>query len=641
MAIADELIALLGYELTGEDAARRYEGTLKRLERTAERVGAAIGTAIKVGTAVAAAGLTFLGKSVIETTAQFETYQATLETIEGSADKAKQSLDWISQFAKTTPYDVAQVTEAFVRLKAYGIDPIADDALRTLGDTASAMGKPLMQAVEALADAQTGEFERLKEFGIRAKQQGDQVTFSWTKNGEELTRTVKKNATDIRSFLLDTMGDRFTGAMDRQSRTWNGMMSNLGDTWTAFQRRIGEAGLFDRVKDKLQGLLDTINRLDAEGKLDQWASAISSVLEWMVDVFAAVATRIGENITFLIDNFDTLKPILIAVGVALGALFVWAFPVVSAFIAIGLAVDDLLAYLQGGESVIGDFIEWCKKLPDTLMEAAGAFGTWLSNIDWGQLGRDAGRLLVDALALAIVTYFSTVQDISRAVIDAFTAINWGDVWNAVVAGLQAYVEFFYGFWEGLGTRIIEIINEWFNIDLVAMGEKLGNDILTGLQNIGTQIKDWFLSLFQTPDWLKGILGDSGPGAVAADPANAITIPSTTPAQDAAAYDAAHTPVALDQDAWDYKMQLQQEEWQRMLDNAGENMAKLAPDTAVDATITDARTDARSFPVENNVSITQNVTQATDLPRRAADATGDAVSGALAGQRSQIETEPSF
>lgn len=634
MAIADELIALLGYEITGEDAARRYEGTLKRLERTAERVGNAIGTGLKIATAAAAAGFTLLARSVVNTSAEFESYQATLETIEGSADKARESLDWISEFAKTTPYDVAQVTAAFIKLKAYGIDPIADDALRTLGDTASAMGKDLNQAVEALADAQTGEFERLKEFGIRAKQQGDEVTFSWTQNGEELTETVKKSATDIRNFLLETMGNRFTGAMDRQSRTWNGMMSNLGDTWTGFQRKIGEAGFFGRLSERLEGLLATINRLDEEGRLDEWATAISNTLTWFADIFWAVGTRIAEITGFLIDNFDTLKPIIIGLGVALGALLVWAFPVVAAFIAIGLAVDDLIAYLQGGESVIGSFIEWCKRLPETLMEAASAFGTWLSNIDWGQLGRDAGRLLVDALVLAIVTYVQGTQAIAQWMVDAFSSIDWGSVWSGAVAAWGAYVDLFYGFWEGVGTRILEILNEAFNIDLVAIGTRMGNDLLAGLQSVGQMIKDWFLGLFQMPDWLKAVLGDEGPGAQPVDPAVYGTGESPPVNPD-------FTPVQLDTEAWDYKMQLQQEEWERMLQNANENLQRLAPDTAVDATITDARTDARTFPLTNNVTVNQTVTEATNAARRAADATAGAVAGAVADQRSQIETEPSF
>lgn len=634
MAIADELIALLGYEITGEDAARRYEGTLKRLERTAERVGNAIGTGLKIATAAAATGFALLARSVISTSAEFESYQATLETIEGSADKARESLDWISEFAKTTPYDVAQVTAAFIKLKAYGIDPIADDALRTLGDTASAMGKDLNQAVEALADAQTGEFERLKEFGIRAKQQGDEVTFSWTQNGEELTETVKKSATDIRNFLLDTMGNRFTGAMDRQSRTWNGMMSNLGDTWTGFQRKIGEAGFFAKINGQLESLLATINRLDEEGRLDEWATAISNTLTWFADIFWAVGTRIAEVTGFLIEHFETLKPVLITLGIALGALFAWAFPVVAAFIAVGLAVDDLIAYLQGGESVIGSFIEWCKQLPETLMAASSAFGTWLSNIDFAKLGSDAGALLVDGLVALVVGSVSLLGMWKQLV----ESVNWDEVGNTIVtgivAGMTAYLEWITGFWSGVGTRINDYIKQAFDIDLIAIGTKMGQDLLAGLQTIGQAIKDWFLGLFQMPDWLKGIIGDEGPGAQPVDP----TIYGTGESQPV---NPDFTPAQLDSEAWDAKMELQRQEWERMLQNANDNIQRMAPDTAVDATITDARTDARAFPLTNNVTVNQTVTQASNAPAQAAQATGQAVQGAVANQRSQIETEPSF
>jgi len=52
-----------------------------------------------------------------------------------------------------TPYPT-EVTDAFVKLKAYGIDPQAG-ALLAAGNAASAMGKGLNQAVEAIADAQT------------------------------------------------------------------------------------------------------------------------------------------------------------------------------------------------------------------------------------------------------------------------------------------------------------------------------------------------------------------------------------------------------------------------------------------------------------------------------------------------------
>lgn len=48
------------------------------------------------------------------------------------------------------------------------------------------MGKDLGQAVEAIADAVNGENERLKEFGIRSKKQGETFTYTYTLDGNVL-----------------------------------------------------------------------------------------------------------------------------------------------------------------------------------------------------------------------------------------------------------------------------------------------------------------------------------------------------------------------------------------------------------------------------------------------------------------------
>ena len=252
--IVDELIAVLGYETKGEGELRRFQRSLDDTTRRISVLGVAAGTFIGTIAAQAfsrlAEAVGSLPGQVISASAQFESLEASLTTVMGSAEQAKSSMDWIKQFARDTPYEVGSITEAFIKLKSYGIDPLADDALKTLGDTASAMNKPLNQAVEALADAATFEFERLKEFGLRAQQKGDQVTFSWTENGKQLSKTIRKNSEEVRKFVLDQLGDRFNGAMLRQSKTWNGMMSNLGDAWTAFLLKIGEGGFFDTVRHR-------------------------------------------------------------------------------------------------------------------------------------------------------------------------------------------------------------------------------------------------------------------------------------------------------------------------------------------------------------------------------------------------------
>ena len=96
---------------------------------------------------------TFSGLSsmTIGANADMETYQNTLATVLKSSKKAKDAMAWAETFAGTTPFEIPEIVEATTRLSAYGIT--AKDTLGDIGDMASVMGTPLMQAVEAVADA--------------------------------------------------------------------------------------------------------------------------------------------------------------------------------------------------------------------------------------------------------------------------------------------------------------------------------------------------------------------------------------------------------------------------------------------------------------------------------------------------------
>lgn len=132
-----------------------------------------------------------------------------------------------------------------------------------------------MQAIEMLADAQTGEFERLKEFGVRAIKAGEQITFTYLRNGQEIRRTARNNAVEIQRALLGIFDVRFGGMMDRQARTLSGMWSNLMDSIANFQLDVADGGFFDFVKSQLGDLLDWVNAKANDGSLKRWAHEVS------------------------------------------------------------------------------------------------------------------------------------------------------------------------------------------------------------------------------------------------------------------------------------------------------------------------------------------------------------------------------
>ncbi|KTE24465.1 MULTISPECIES: tape measure protein [unclassified Sphingopyxis] len=281
-------------------SVRRLAGPmgLRAVEKAGYATGRAIGFTIRqlgglmvragqftVAMGALATGALFGG--AITNTADFEQYQIMLEGLEGSATKARQSLDWVRKFAKRTPYELDQVMQAFVKLKAYGIDPL-DGSLAAAGDAAAGMSKDVMQAVEALADAQTGEFERLKEFGIRARVEGNRVAFTYMKNGKEITRQTSKSAAEMKDAITGIWSDRFGGQMDRQAGTMKGILANLKDGWTDFTLRVGQAGVFDKVKAKLQGVLEWLNGKLDDGSIDRWAKMISDRLGKVVDSIKGV-----------------------------------------------------------------------------------------------------------------------------------------------------------------------------------------------------------------------------------------------------------------------------------------------------------------------------------------------------------------
>ena len=209
-----------------------------------------------VTAAISAIAIDGLISKVVGAQRQFDVLFSSLRTVTGGVDQASASWERLVEFAGKTPYTLDQTIQGFVKLKALGLDP-SERAMTSFGNTASAMGKDLTQMIEAVADASTGEFERLKEFGIKAKTQGDQVSFTF----QGVTTTVKNNAADITEYLTKIGEVNFDGAMATRMETLDGAMSNLEDAWQSMYLAIAKSGLGDMIGDMVRGATTAIQEL--------------------------------------------------------------------------------------------------------------------------------------------------------------------------------------------------------------------------------------------------------------------------------------------------------------------------------------------------------------------------------------------
>lgn len=254
-----ELFAKLALDSKGFD--KGLDGSEKKLSKFGDKIGV-----VKTAIAGLFAGMTVKGvwNWLISGNASMEQYSQTLKIVLGDSQKAVETLQWAQKLAAQTPFEIPEIVEATTRLSAYGIT--AQDVLTDIGDMAAAMGKPLMQAVEAVADAQTGELERLKEFGITKQMLIDKAQEMY---GKEIVN-AKGQITDMEGLndaLIAIIKDRYSGAMAVQSTTLNGMISNLKD-WVGTAGRILGDDLFSTVKGGLGNLLSYLNSIDLETAVD-------------------------------------------------------------------------------------------------------------------------------------------------------------------------------------------------------------------------------------------------------------------------------------------------------------------------------------------------------------------------------------
>ena len=312
---------LKGFTNAAEKDLKSFSSTASSTFKT---VGLAFAGAFSVGAFVS------FGKEVLAVTAEFEKFGAVLGNTLGSNALAKLKLKEIEEFAAKTPFSVNELTESFVKLANQGFKPTSAQML-SLGDLAASTGKSFNQLAEAIIDAQTGEFERLKEFGIISQQSGDKVIFTF----KGVQTVVDKSSESIRGYITSLGNlEGVTGATAVISETLTGKISNLGDNWNQMLVSVGSntSGVFT-------GVIDIISQ------------AITSVTQFNKELNTASKFKIEG--TFLEGLVKSVGKI--AGGPALGAFMSTKDINVSAIMAVEKGVNEIVQTTVQGAKSVNDF----------------------------------------------------------------------------------------------------------------------------------------------------------------------------------------------------------------------------------------------------------------------------------------------
>ena len=258
----------------GQQITRGMDSAVSSLRRLAIQAGAGF--------------LTFQGlRSVvgdfIRTAGDFERLRVQLKSLMGTAEQGEAAFAWLQEFAENTPFQLQDLTQSFIRLKAFGMDPM-NGTMQAIADQSALLGgsqETLNGIVLALGQAwakqklQGEEILQLVERGVPVWELLADVT---GRTAEEVQELSAKGALgrDVIAGLIDAMGRRSSGAAAEQMSTFTGMVSNAQDTWDRFLDTIAQSGALDEVKRVLDGVLGSVTEAADSGELQAFAEQVAS-----------------------------------------------------------------------------------------------------------------------------------------------------------------------------------------------------------------------------------------------------------------------------------------------------------------------------------------------------------------------------
>ncbi len=295
----------------------------------------------------------------VDVAADVEVLQTRVRSATGSVEEYEKAWAQIRRLGDSSqiPLTTTQVANAFIRLKNLGLEP-GRRAIISYGNTAKAMGKDLDDFVEAVADAVTLEFERLKEFGIKTRQEGDKVKFTF----QGVSTAVAKDAAAIEAYLQSIGNVQFAGQLEAQATTFRGVWTNLMKFMRKGVNDLMSGGLFDSLKAGLQDVQLLIEYAVKSGKAKEWGDRIGEAV-----------LSIGSHVQTAARIFDGLVGgVRLAVN-GLSAAFNATAGLVAGFLSgVTSAVAETLDFLGADQ-----WAEEARKVSESVAQVSKAYLTAL------------------------------------------------------------------------------------------------------------------------------------------------------------------------------------------------------------------------------------------------------------------------
>lgn len=222
-------------------------------------------------------------------------------------------------------------------------------------------------------------------------------------------------------ITAETVKNALLGCADETNAKFASMPLTFSQLWTNFKNRAMQA---------FQPVLEKINELANNGKLEEYIGKIAEAMVTVSDVIMNV-------ITWVLDHQDIVKAAFIGLSVAIGAMTVamWAFNIASyanPVIWIVLAIIAVVALLVAGIVLVVEHWNEIKDAASACWE--GVKSAWGNVTDFFKGIWNSIVSSVTGLWNNIVSIFTTIKNFFVGIWNSmYTVVStfWGAIWNTI------------------------------------------------------------------------------------------------------------------------------------------------------------------------------------------------------------------
>lgn len=503
-----ELITFLGFKIddgTLKEYERKVESAKKKSSDLSNAVGG-IGKAVKlIGGVAAAAGITALGKSILDTTGEVEQYRVTLGTMIGDQEKANKIIHDLDYSPVSDFYGTAAAIGGLQGMVTFGMQAEeASETLTRLGDIAQGNGEAFkslslnMGQVFAKGKADATDLKQFVGQGFDVVGEVSKMTGKSRAEIEKAGVSYEQCAAALKHITSE--GGKYNGMLAKQSKTLPGLIKQFQSLTAAIKEGIG-SNVIDRIKDIMSAVLN-LGRSMQDNIVAVGTKAFEAILNAIADVyiafhllkqemekyggaFTAIKALLKDVFVFMESIFQSSRPFILAIAKAI----LLAFKPIEAFVK--PVLESLKPIFKDVFSFAAEIIEQLLPVIDALTPVFKYLGESIGKIF------EKLRPIIGNLAKALNAAFEPIQAFVMPVVKALKVLC-DSVFNAIgvllddvekdTSGLAVAVSALTPVFETLG-KIVGAVLSVFAAGIETLGPAL-KPIAYIILGIVSAIKIW-------------------------------------------------------------------------------------------------------------------------------------------------------